>query len=469
MFYFYTRASKMYRMSYKELIKKQTDYFNSNKTKDIEFRIEQLNNLKSVIKGSEKVLCEAIYKDFKKSEYDTYTTEFGLLYHDIDEAVKKLPKWSKRKRVRTNLVNLPARSYVIPEPLGVCLVIGAWNYPYQLSLAPLVAAIAAGNTVVLKPSEIPSATSAAMAKLINENFPPELMLVAEGGIPETTALLDEKVDKIFFTGSTAVGKVVYQAAAKHLTPVTLELGGKSPAIVTRNCNLKATAKRITWAKFLNAGQTCIAPDYVMVDDAVKDEFLLHMKDFIKQFDYSLGNNNYVQIINERNFHRLTALIDKEKIYFGGETDIQKRYIAPTLLTGVTFDEKIMEDEIFGPILPVISYSDLNDVVLKIKSKPKPLACYIFTNDTAVKNKLLNEISFGGGAVNDAMMHISNSNLPFGGVGYSGIGSYHGEAGFATFSHHKSILEKQFWLEPNLKYPPNTKKKLSWIKWLMGRL
>src|ERR1035437_10055554 len=333
-------------MNYKEIIKKQTDYFNSNKTKDVGFRIEQLKKLKAVIKSNEKVLCEAIYKDFKKSEYDTYTTEFGLLYHDIDEAVKKLPKWAKLKRVRTNLVNLPARSYVIPEPLGVCLIIGAWNYPYQLSIAPLVAAIAAGNTVILKPSEIPSATSSAMAKLINENFPPELMIVVEGGIPETTALLDEKFDKIFFTGSTPVGKIVYQAAAKHLTPVTLELGGKSPAIVTRNCNIRSTAKRLVWSKFLNAGQTCIAPDYIMVDEAVKDELLLHLKEFITKFDYSFDNNNYVQIINERNFNRLTELTDNKKIYFGGETDIQKRYISPTILTDVSFDDKIMADEIF---------------------------------------------------------------------------------------------------------------------------
>jgi len=453
-------------MHFKKLINQQTDYFNSNRTKDVGCRIGQLKKLKALIKSNEKILSDAIYKDFKKSEYDTYTTEFGILYHDIDEAIKHLPKWAKRKSARTNLVNLPAYSYIIPEPLGVCLVIGAWNYPYQLSLAPLVAAIAAGNTVVLKPSEIPSATSAAMAKLINENFPSELLFVVEGGVQETTALLDEKFDKIFFTGSTAVGKIVYQAAAKHLTPVTLELGGKSPAIVTRNCNLKSTAKRLVWSKFLNAGQTCIAPDYIIVEEAVKDELLSYLKDFITKFDYSFENNNYVQIINERNFHRLTELIDKTKIYSGGETDVQKRYISPTILTDVTFDDKVMADEIFGPILPVISYSNLDEAIAKIKSKPKPLSCYIFTNDTAIKNKLLNELSFGGGAVNDALMHISNSNLPFGGVGSSGIGSYHGEAGFATFSHHKSILEKPFWLEPNLKYPPNTGKKLSWIKWLM---
>ena len=454
-------------MNYQEIIKKQTDYFNSNQTKDIGFRIEQLKKLKLVIKSREKVLYEAIYNDFKKSEFDTYSTELSFIYHEVDEFIKKLPRWAKQKRVKTNLVNLPARSYIIPEPFGVCLIIGAWNYPYQLSLVPLVSAIASGNTVILKPSEIPSATSAVLAKLINENFPSELMMVVEGGISETAALLDQKLDKIFFTGSTQVGKIVYQAAAKNLTPVTLELGGKSPVIVTRSCNLKDSAKRIVWAKFLNSGQTCIAPDYVLVDEMVKNEFLLQLKDYIKKFDYSFDNNNYVQIINERNFHRLTELIDEQKIYYGGKTDLQKRYIAPTLLTDVTFSDKVMADEIFGPILPVISYSDINEAIVKIKSRPKPLACYIFTNDKEIKNKLLKEISFGGGAVNDAIMHISNNNLPFGGIGNSGIGSYHGKAGFITFSHFKSILEKPFWLEPNLKYPPYTKKKFLWIRRIMG--
>ena len=455
-------------MNYEEIIKKQRDYFNSNQTKDISFRIEQLKKLKYHIRNQESVLYEAIYKDFKKSEFDTYTTELNFIYHNIEESIKKLPKWSRRRKAKTNRLNLPARSYIISEPLGVCLIIGAWNYPFQLTFAPLVAAIAAGNTAVLKPSEISSATSAAIARLINENFPSELMVVVEGGVNETTALLEQNFDKIFFTGSTRIGKIVYQAAAKNLTPVTLELGGKSPAIVTGKSNLKETAKRLIWAKFLNSGQTCIAPDYVLVDDTVKDELLLHLKENIRKFKYSFENNNFVQIINEQNFHRLAALIDPEKIYFGGETYLQNLYISPTLLTGVTFDDRVMQDEIFGPILPVISYSDLSDAIAKIKSRPKPLACYIFTNDKAIRNRLLKEISFGGGAVNDAVMHVSNSNLPFGGVGNSGTGSYHGEAGFVTFSHFKSILDKPFWLEPNLKYPPYSDLKLSWIKYLIGK-
>ncbi|MBI4648882.1 MAG: aldehyde dehydrogenase [Bacteroidia bacterium] len=453
-------------MNYNEIVKNQADYFNSNQTKDVVFRIKQLVKLKSVIMSHEMALYEAIYNDFKKSEFDTYTTELSFIYHEIDEFINKLPKWTKRRRTKTNFINLPARSYIIPEPLGVCLIIGAWNYPYQLSLSPVVAAIASGNTVVLKPSEIPSATSAIMANLINENFSPEFMIVVEGGIPETTELLKQNFDKIFFTGSSPVGKIIYQAAAKNLTPVTLELGGKSPALVTSNCNLKESAKRLVWAKFLNSGQTCIAPDYILVDETVKKEFLIYLKDYIRKFEYSFENNNYVQIINERNFYRLIELIDKKKIYYGGEVDLQKRYIAPTILTDVTFDDKVMEDEIFGPILPVISYSDLNHAILEIKHRPKPLACYIFTNDIAIKNKLLKEISFGGGAVNDAMMHVANSNLPFGGIGNSGLGSYHGYAGFIAFSHFKSIIDKPFWLEPNLRYPPNTEKKLTWLKRLM---
>lgn len=292
------------------------------------------------------------------------------------------------------------------------------------------------------------------------------MVVVEGGIPETTELLDQKFDKIFFTGSTRVGKIVYQAAAKNLTPVTLELSGKNPAIVSGKSNIKETARRLVWAKFLNSGQACIAPDYVLVDESVQKELLFHLKAQIESFKYSFDNNNYIQIINEPNFNRLVGLIDKKKIYYGGESDLQRRYIAPTLLSGITFDDRIMEDEIFGPILPVISYSDLDQAIILIKSKPKPLACYIFTNDSTIKNKLLKELSFGGGAVNDAVMQFTNSNLPFGGVGDSGMGSYHGKAGFDTFSHYKSILDKPFWLEPNLKYSPYSEKKLKWLKRLI---
>ncbi|HLT51538.1 MAG TPA: aldehyde dehydrogenase [Arenibacter sp.] len=450
-----------------ELVEAQKKFFNTNATKGIAFRIDQLKKLENLLRENEELLHQAIYEDFKKSSFENYTTEISLLYHDIKEAVKNVRKWSSKKRVATNLANLPAKSYIIPEPLGTSLIIGAWNYPYQLSLAPAIAAIAAGNTVILKPSELPINTSNAMAKLINENFDPGFFRVVEGGVAETTALLDQRFDKIFFTGSIAVGKIVYQAAAKNLVPVTLELGGKSPAIITENCDLKMTVKRLIWGKFLNAGQTCIAPDYVMVHTAIKDRFLEMAKNEIEASRFEVEEDNYVQIINEAHMHRLIDLIDVHKVFVGGKYNLEARIIEPTILKDVSFDDKIMKDEIFGPILPVINYGNLDTAIAQIKSMPKPLACYVFTKDKQVKQKILNEIPFGGGAINDTIMHIANSNLGFGGVGDSGIGSYHGEHGFRTFSHYKGILEKATWIEPELKYYPHTKTKLKWIKRLIG--
>ncbi|MFY0651360.1 MAG: aldehyde dehydrogenase [Cyclobacteriaceae bacterium] len=454
-------------MSPKELVQKQKEFFNSNKTKTVNFRIKQLKKLKSVVKAHEQDFYDAIYADFRKSEFDTYTTEISFIYRDIDEAIKNLPKWSRNKRVGTNLVNLPGKSYLMPEPMGATLIIGAWNYPFQLSIQPVIASMAAGNTVVLKPSEIPEACSAIMAKVINENFSTEYLSVVEGGVSQTTALLKEQWDKIFFTGSTAVGRIVYQAAAKNLTPVTLELGGKSPVIVDKNCDLKNSAKRIVWAKFLNSGQTCIAPDYILAHEDVEEKLLEHLKDFIEKFDYSPDNKNYTNIINGQNYDRLVSLIDEEKVYVGGYRNPETNSLGPTVLRGISYEDKIMEDEIFGPILPVLSYNNLDNAISKIKEKPKPLAAYIFTNNREVKKKILKEVSFGGGEVNDALMHITNSHLPFGGVGPSGIGNYHGYFGFQTFSHFKSIIEKPFWGEPNFKYPPYTSGKLAWIKRLIG--
>ncbi|HJW30672.1 MAG TPA: aldehyde dehydrogenase family protein, partial [Saprospiraceae bacterium] len=337
----------------------------------------------------------------------------------------------------------------------------------RLSLIPMVSAMAAGNTVVVKPSELPASTSHVMATMINEHFPAEYLRVVEGGVPETTALLQQKWDKIFFTGSTNVGKIVYEAAAKNLTPVTLELGGKNPAIVTSNTNLKDAAKRIIWSKFLNAGQTCITPDYILIDRSVEAEFLDHAKAYIQKFDYSFEHGNYVQIINDRNFQRLLKLLDRNKIFAGGEVHPETRYIAPTILTKVTFEDPIMQEEIFGPLLPVISYADLDDAFNLVVPKPKPLACYIFTHDARIKAKFLNELSFGGGAINDTVMHISNPHLPYGGVGESGTGSYQFQSGFATFSHYKAVLSKPFWFEPDFKYPPYTKRKFAFVKWLLA--
>ncbi|SHI45527.1 aldehyde dehydrogenase (NAD+) [Arenibacter nanhaiticus] len=450
-----------------ELVDLQKTFFNTNATKDISFRIAQLKKMQSLLKANEEVLHRAIYADFKKSAFENYTAELSLLYHDIQQAIKKVKKWSAVKRVKTNLVNFPAKSYIIPEPLGATLIIGAWNYPYQLSLAPAIAAIAAGNTVILKPSELPVHTSNAMAKLINENFDPSFFKVVEGGVPETSALLKQAFDKIFFTGSVQVGKIVYQAAAKNLIPVTLELGGKSPAIITENCDLKVSVKRLIWAKFLNAGQTCIAPDYVVVHTSKKAEFLALAKKEIEASNFLIEADNYVQIINQKNLERLLALIDKDKVFYGGNHDIENRLLSPTIMTDITFEDKVMQDEIFGPILPVLEYDNLDGILQQIKSRPKPLSCYVFTNDKKTKQKVLNEISFGGGAINDALMHITNSHMGFGGVGESGIGSYHGEYGFKTFSHYKGVLDKPTWLEPNIKYYPHTNFKLKLIKLLFG--
>lgn len=448
---------------YSLIVSQQRAFFNSNATKSVAFRIQQLRKLKNALQTNEQALMKAIDSDFKKSEFDTYTNELMLVYADINEAVRKVKKWARRKRTRTNLINFPAKSYVIPEPLGVSLIIGAWNYPYQLSFAPMVAAIAAGCTVILKPSELPAATSRVMARIIAENFPQEYITVVEGSISETTALLEQKFDKIFFTGSVPVGHIVYQAAAKQLIPVTLELGGKSPAFITESCNMKMSVKRLVWAKFLNAGQTCIAPDYVLVHQSVKQTFLDALSAEIHESDFRIENGNYVQIINHRNGERLSALLDQSTIYLGGAYNRETRYFEPTVLTDSTFEDRVMQEEIFGPILPVITYNDLSEAIQQVKERPKPLSCYIFTSDLRIKQRILQEVSFGGGAVNDAIMHVSNSHLPFGGVGESGIGSYHGIAGFYAFSHYKSILDKPTWFELNLKYSPHSLKKLNFIK------
>jgi len=459
-------------MEINDVFTRQKDFFNSNKTKDVSFRIEQLIKFKRVFKDNEDALYKAIYEDFGKSEFDTYVTELALLYHEVNICVKNLRKWSRRKKVSTGLINFPARSYIIPEPLGTTLVIGAWNYPYQLSLVPSITALAAGNTVMLKPSELPARTSQVMAEIINENFPSEYFHVVQGSVKETTELLGYKFDKIFFTGSSAVGKIVYQAAAKQLIPVTLELGGKSPTFVMADADIKVSAKRIVWAKFINAGQTCVAPDYVLVEKKIEDKFLDALKCEVEKYykgsvdmDGQVGEN-YVRIINTKNFDRLNGLIDSSKLYFGGKVNRDERFIGPTILNGVSFDDEVMRDEIFGPILPVISFTRLDEVIKMVKARPKPLSCYIYSKNRRIIDRLLSEISFGGGAVNDSLMHLSNSNLPFGGVGMSGMGSYHGKAGFDAFSHYKSILDKPFWLEPGVKYAPYSLKKLKLIRWMI---
>ena len=453
-------------MNYADILQQQKTFFNSHATKDLDFRKAQLQKLKKVVKSNEKLLYDAIYQDFGKSEFETFGTEISFVYKDIDYYLKNLKSFAKPKSVLTNIVNQMGSSKIVFEPLGNCLVIGAWNYPYQLTLTPVIAAIAAGNTCMIKPSELPENTMKAMAKLINENFDPQFLYVVEGGVEETTAILKLRFDKIFFTGSPRVGKIVYKAAAEHLTPVTLELGGKSPAFVTEKADLQIAAKRIVWGKFINAGQTCVAPDYLYVAENIKAKFLKVLIEEIKKRNYTDNVDHYCKIINERNFDRLEKMIDREKVVFGGETNREKRYISPTVLDHVTWEDAVMQEEIFGPILPILTYKNLETAMQTVVEGEKPLSAYLFSNDAKEQELFTEKLSFGGGCINDTLMHLSNDRLPFGGVGNSGIGHYHGKFGFEAFSHQKAILKKSNYLEPELKYPPYSDAKLNILKKLL---
>ncbi|MBV2223302.1 MAG: aldehyde dehydrogenase [Cloacibacterium sp.] len=453
-------------MNYADILQLQKTFFNSHATKDLNFRKAQLQKLKKVVKSNEKLLYYAIYQDFGKSEFETFGTEISFIYKDIDYYLKNLKSFAKPKNVLTNIVNQMGSSKIIFEPLGNCLVIGAWNYPYQLTLTPVIAAIAAGNTCMIKPSELPENTMKTMAKLINENFDPQFLYVVEGGVEETTAILKLRFDKIFFTGSPRVGKIVYKAAAEHLTPVTLELGGKSPAFVTEKADLQIAARRIVWGKFINAGQTCVAPDYLYVAENIKAKFLKVLIEEIKKRNYTDNVDHYCKIINERNFDRLEKMIDREKVVFGGETNREKRYISPTVLDNVTWEDLVMQEEIFGPILPILTYKNLETAMQTVVEGEKPLSAYLFSNDAKEQELFTEKLSFGGGCINDTLMHLSNDRLPFGGVGNSGIGHYHGKFGFIAFSHQKAILKKSNYLEPELKYPPYSDAKLNILKKLL---
>ena len=453
-------------MNYADILQQQKTFFNTHATKDLDFRKAQLQKLKKLVKSNEKLLYDAIYQDFGKSEFETFGTEISFVYKDIDYYLKNLKSFAKPKSVLTNIVNQMGSSKIVFEPLGNCLVIGAWNYPYQLTLTPVIAAIAAGNTCVIKPSELPENTMKAMAKLINENFDPQFLYVVEGGVEETTAILKLRFDKIFFTGSPRVGKIVYKAAAEHLTPVTLELGGKSPAFVTEKADLNIAARRIVWGKFINAGQTCVAPDYLYVAENIKAKFLKVLIEEIKKRNYTDNVDHYCKIINERNFDRLEKMIDREKMVFGGETNREKRYISPTVLDNVTWEDAVMQEEIFGPILPILTYKNLETAMQTVVEGEKPLSAYLFSNDAKEQELFTEKLSFGGGCINDTLMHLSNDRLPFGGVGNSGIGHYHGKFGFEAFSHQKAILKKSNYLEPELKYPPYSDAKLNILKKLL---
>lgn len=451
-------------MNAAKLLERQRTYFRSGATKSVEFRIHQLQTLKKLLTEHEEELFEAVYADFKKPELETYATELGILQNEISYTIRHLKKWAKPKRVKGTWINFPSSNYTIAEPYGAVLVIAPWNYPIQLALLPLVGAVAAGNTVVVKPSEITPHTSAVLKRLMSKWFKEEFIAVVEGGVEVNQSLLAEDFDHIFFTGSSRVGKIVMEAAAKNLTPVTLELGGKSPCIVDYSADLETSAKRIAWGKFLNAGQTCVAPDYVMVESSVQDKFLDHLKEAIRSF-YGVNaklSPDYPRVVNEDHFKRLASYLSDGEIFYGGKTDIEDCYIEPTILTNLIQNSTVMEEEIFGPILPVITFEDIGEAIDLINSKPKPLALYAFTVDNETEERILAQCSFGSGAVNDVVAHLGNHHLPFGGVGQSGMGAYHGKKSFDTFSHHKGIMKKPLWLDVPFRYAPY-KGKLKWIK------
>lgn len=446
---------------------KQKAFFASKKTLSYEFRKEMLLKLKAAIQRHEKNFLDAVFQDLHKPEFEAWTIEVGLALKDIDFALKNLKKWMNPKRVPTQLFHAIGASYIYNDPYGQVLLLGPWNYPIQLILQPLVGIIAAGNTAVVKPSEISANCSAALAKMIKETFSEEYIAVVEGGIEPTQQLLAEKWDYIFFTGSVPVGKIVYEAAAKHLTPVTLELGGKSPCIVDEDIHLANTVKRLLWGKYINCGQTCVAPDYVYVHQNIKEKFIAEMKKELIAFygENPQEHNRYGRIINDRNFQRLSKMIEGDKVIVGGKTDAKDRYIAPTLMEVSDWNGAAMQEEIFGPILPIFTYNNLDEVIQTINAQPKPLAFYIFSNNEAIIDKTMREIPFGGGGINETVMHLGNHNLPFGGVGDSGIGAYHGQLTFDTFSHKKGVMRKSNLIDLPIRYP-FYKLPLKWLKLLV---
>ncbi|WP_042506971.1 aldehyde dehydrogenase [Algibacter lectus] len=447
-----------------EIIVKQKEYFKSGKTKSVAFRISILKALKKELLANEQAVFNALKLDFKKSEFETYLSEYSMVMSQLNLVIKNLKKWAKPQRVSSSLLLFPASSFIYKEPYGSVLIISPWNYPFILALEPLILAIAAGNTVVLKPSELTENTSRLISNLVKNVFPQELATSIVGGVDVATALLNQRWDYIFFTGSVSVGKIIAQAAAKHLTPVTLELGGKSPCIIDDTVDLKLTAKRVVWGKFLNAGQTCIAPDYILVKKQIKADFTKALIEEIKQ---AYGNDikaseDFPRIINQKNTQRLANMLNQETISFGGEIDETTCYIAPTLLDNPDLDSPVMQEEIFGPILPILTFETEQDIESVISQYEKPLAFYVFSNNKAFSKGLIERFSFGGGVINDTLMHFGNNKLPFGGVGFSGMGNYHGKFGFDTFSHHKAIVNRKNWIDPPVRYAPY-QGKLKWLK------
>ena len=443
--------------------------FNSGFTKDYGFRKEQLKKLKGSILKYEQQLYHALYADLKKSAEESWVTEIGLVITELNAATRNLHAWMQPEHVETNLLNLPSSSRILREPLGVVLIIGPWNYPFQLLINPLIGAIAAGNCVVLKPSEFASATDAVMKKIIEEVFPADYILYVQG---EGATVVPEMMnnftfDHVFYTGSTAVGRIIYKMAAERLTPVTLELGGKSPCIIESDANIKVAARRIAITKFSNAGQMCVAPDYVILHESIKENFIEALKTTVQKFfskapeqDYSYG-----KIINEKQFDRITGYLSGHKIVFGGRSDRKNLFIEPTVLDNVNVNDAVMKDEIFGPVMPVFSFKTKTDALKIIGQHPNPLAFYVFTSSKQKENDWLSSVPSGGGCVNNASWHLTNHHLPFGGRGFSGTGNYHGKYSFDTFSHKKAVMKTPTWFDPDIKYPP-FKGKLKLFKWII---
>jgi len=444
-------------------------YYNSGATKSYSFRKQQLQKLRDVVIAHEQEIYEALFADLKKSPEECWITENGFLLAEINNTIKKLESWMAPKKVPTNLMNLPSKSFIYSEPLGIVLIISPWNYPFQLLLTPLVGAMAAGNCVVLKSSEFAPATAAIMQKMISQTFDEKyISITQQDGATIIPAMMNHfSFDHIFYTGSTQVGKIIYEMAAKNLVPVTLELGGKSPCVVEQEVNVKVAARRIVMTKFSNAGQMCVAPDYILVHTSVKDLLVQEMKNAILEFygdDASL-NENYGKIINEKQFDRLSQYLQQGTVVQGGKTDRTKLYIEPTLLEDVAMNTTIMTDEIFGPLLPVIPFTEMSEALAIIEQRKNPLAFYVFTSNKQKEEQWLQSVAFGGGCVNNAALHLTNHQLPFGGRGFSGTGSYHGKFSFDTFSHKKSVMKTPLWFDPAMKYPP-MKGKMKLLKWLI---
>lgn len=450
-----------------QLLEKQQIFYRTGATRSLEFRLAQLAKLRQAIVEREEAIMHALRVDLNRSEQEAFMLEIGMVLKEISFVQKHLKRWMKPAKVKTALTHTGSKGYIVPEPLGTALIIAPWNYPFQLAMAPLVGAVAAGNTAVLKPSELSPAVSEAISSLVQDTFDPSYIAVMEGGVEASKELLDLPFDKIFFTGSVNVGKQVMAAAAKHLTPVTLELGGKSPAIVHHDANLKLAAKRLAFGKFINAGQTCIAPDYVLVHRSVQEEFIQQVRKAVTKFYGAepLEHPDYGRIISERHFGRLAGFLQEGEVVIGGRADELSLRIEPTVLVGVDWSMPVMQEEIFGPILPTLVYDELQEAIDQINARPKPLALYLFSENAAIQKRVTEAVPFGGGCMNDTLMHLATPYLPFGGVGESGSGAYHGEYSFNTFSHMKSVLKQTTKFDFSFRYP-SAKGGLSIIRRLM---